>query len=64
MNTPLSSADWKAYLRQMESVLELELDDAQREALLAQFVRIAAMAEPLMAFALDDRVDVAGVYQA
>lgn len=53
-----------AYLRQMETVLALELDDDRRAALLAQFERIAAMAAPLMAFALDDRLDVAGVYQA
>ncbi|NDL63742.1 oxalurate catabolism protein HpxX [Acerihabitans arboris] len=64
MNTPLVPADWTAYIRQMESMLELELDDARREALLAQFTRIAAMAGPLMAFPLDDRLDVAGVYKA
>ncbi len=79
MNTPLKPTDsapidavpidavpinCAAYLRQMETVLALELDDDRRAALLAQFERIAAMAAPLMAFALDDRLDVAGVYQA
>ncbi|WP_413721923.1 oxalurate catabolism protein HpxX [Sodalis sp. RH23] len=56
--------DCAAYIRQMESVLALKLDDARRAELLAQFERIAAMAAPLMAFPLDDRLDVAGVYKA
>ncbi|SHM86628.1 oxalurate catabolism protein HpxX [Phytopseudomonas punonensis] len=59
-NTP----DWAAYVAQMEQVLALELDDARRQELLIQFSRIAAMAQPLMAFALDDRLEVAGVYKA
>lgn len=29
-----------------------------------QFSRIAAMAGPLLAFPLDDRVEIAGVYKA
>ncbi|MGX2009528.1 AtzG-like protein, partial [Enterobacter asburiae] len=28
------------------------------------FARIAAMAEPLMAFPLDERLEIAGVYKA
>lgn len=56
--------EWAAYVAQMEQVLALELDDARRQELLTQFSRIAAMAEPLMAFALDERLEVAGVYQA
>ena len=48
----------------MEQVLALELDDARRQELLTQFSRIAAMAAPLMEFPLDDRLEVAGVYQA
>ncbi|GLX15870.1 MULTISPECIES: oxalurate catabolism protein HpxX [Pseudomonadaceae] len=61
---PPITPDWAAYVAQMEQVLALELDDARRQELLTQFSRIAAMAEPLMAFALDDRLEVAGVYQA
>lgn len=61
---PPITPDWAAYVVQMEQVLALELDDARRQELLTQFSRIAAMAEPLMAFALDDRLEVAGVYQA
>lgn len=46
----------------MEQILALELDEARRAELLVQFNRIAAMAEPLMAFPLDDRLEVAGVF--
>ncbi|HGM6862319.1 TPA: oxalurate catabolism protein HpxX [Serratia rubidaea] len=56
--------DWRAYLAQMEHILALELDDARRAELQRQFIRIAALAEPLMAFPLDERLEVAGVYQA
>ncbi|AGB82009.1 hypothetical protein D781_1712 [Serratia sp. FGI94] len=56
--------DWRAYLAQMEQILSLELDDARRAELQRQFIRIAALAEPLMAFPLDERLEVAGVYQA
>lgn len=62
MNTP--QADWEAYLQQMEQLLALTLDDTRRMELRLQFSRIAAMAEPLMAFPLDDRVEIAGVYKA
>ncbi|MEI2629307.1 oxalurate catabolism protein HpxX [Erwinia aphidicola] len=56
--------DWAAYVAQMEQVLALELDENRRAELLTQFSRIAAMAAPLMAFPLDDRLEVAGVYKA
>ena len=56
--------DWHAYLAQMEAVLGIELDDARRAELHQQFSRIAAMAGPLLAFPLDDRVEIAGVYKA
>ncbi|WP_200536004.1 oxalurate catabolism protein HpxX, partial [Klebsiella pneumoniae] len=49
---------------QMEQLLALELDDARRAELRVQFSRIAAMAGPLLAFPLDDRVEIAGVYKA
>lgn len=51
------------YLQQMETLLQLELDDARRQALLTQLSRIAAMAQPLMDYPLDGRQEVAGVYQ-
>ncbi|PKB87266.1 hypothetical protein A8A01_28115 [Ewingella americana] len=57
-------ADWTAYISQMESVLALELDDARRQELLAQFSRIAQMAQPLMDLPLDPRLEIAGVYHA
>ncbi|WP_034912526.1 MULTISPECIES: oxalurate catabolism protein HpxX [Erwinia] len=52
-----------AWLAQMESLMDVPLDPSRRAELLVQFTRIAAMAEPLMAFPLDDRLEVAGVYQ-
>ncbi|HGW0999592.1 TPA: oxalurate catabolism protein HpxX [Raoultella planticola] len=56
--------DWRAYLAQMEHLLALELDNTRRGELQLQFARIAAMAEPLMAFPLDERLEIAGVYKA
>ncbi|CAI1697572.1 Uncharacterised protein [Serratia quinivorans] len=63
MNHP-PATDWAAYISQMENILALELNDARRQELLLQFNRIAAMAEPLMALPLDQRLEVAGVYRA
>ncbi|MBD9646618.1 oxalurate catabolism protein HpxX [Pantoea sp. PNT02] len=57
-----SQPDWATYIAQMEQILALELDDARRAELLTQFNRIAAMAEPLMALPLDERLEVAGVF--
>lgn len=62
-NTP-AEPQWAAYVRQMESVLALELDDARRQELLMQFSRIAQMAQPLMDLPLDPRLEIAGVYRA
>lgn len=56
--------DWAAYISQMEAILALEMDDARRQELLTQFNRIAALAEPLLAFPLDPRLEIAGVYRA
>ncbi|MCX8959232.1 oxalurate catabolism protein HpxX [Erwinia psidii] len=58
------SPDWTSYLAQMEQVLGVPLDEQRRAELFIQFSRIAAMADPLMAFPLDDRLEVAGVYKA
>lgn len=55
--------DWADYLTQMTQLLDLPLDDARRAELEMQFSRIAALAEPLMAFPLDDRLEIAGVYK-
>lgn len=57
-------SDYVAYLAQMTQILDVELDDARRAELEAQFNRIAAMAGPLMAFPLDDRLEIAGAYRA
>lgn len=58
------SSDWTVYVAQMEQVLGVTTDDQRRAELLVQFTRIAGMAAPLMAFPLDDRLEVAGVYKA
>ncbi|MCX2199952.1 oxalurate catabolism protein HpxX [Pantoea agglomerans] len=62
----MNQHDWASYIGHMEQILqlELELDDARRAELLIQLSRIAEMAAPLMTFPLDDRLEVAGVYQA
>ncbi|SQI89621.1 Uncharacterised protein [Klebsiella oxytoca] len=52
-----SQNEWDAWLSQMEQLLALELDDTRRAELRVQFSRIAAMAGPLMAFPLDERVE-------
>ncbi|EMJ4788441.1 oxalurate catabolism protein HpxX [Klebsiella oxytoca] len=59
-----SQNEWDAWLSQMEQLLALKLDDTRRAELRVQFSRIAAMAGPLMAFPLDERVEIAGVYKA
>lgn len=59
-----TETDWSAWLTQMEHILALELDDTRRSELRLQFSRIAAMAEPLMTYPLDQRVEIAGVYKA
>lgn len=59
-----TETDWNVMLAQMEFILGLELDDTRRSELRLQFNRIAAMAEPLMAYPLDNRVEIAGVYKA
>lgn len=59
-----SQNEWDAWLSQMEQLLALELDDTRRAELRVQFSRIAAMAGPLMAFPLDERVEITGVYKA
>ncbi|MGJ0194487.1 oxalurate catabolism protein HpxX [Pantoea sp. RRHST58] len=56
------TTDWGRYLALMEQLLALELDDPRRTELVIQLERIAALAAPLMAFPLDDRLEVAGVF--
>ncbi len=56
--------NWSQYIIQMEKILALELDEARRTELLIQLERIAALAGPLMAFPLDERIEVAGVFHS
>ncbi|MEL0580955.1 oxalurate catabolism protein HpxX [Pectobacterium punjabense] len=51
-----------AYLQQMETLLALQLSQERRQELLVQFSRIHEMAQPLMAFPLDEHQEIAGVY--
>lgn len=55
--------DWPGYIRLMEQLLAVPLDDARRAELEIQLTRIAAMAEPLMAFPLPHRQEGAGEYR-
>ena len=55
--------DWSEYLTQMTHLLDMELDAPRREELERQFARIAAMAQPLMAFPLPHRQEGAGEYR-
>jgi len=60
----MNEHEWASYIGHMEQILQLTLDDPRRAELLIQLSHIAEMAAPLMAFPLDDRLEVAGVYQA
>ncbi|MEC5319602.1 oxalurate catabolism protein HpxX [Brenneria populi subsp. brevivirga] len=60
---PIDNAELASYIRQMETLLALPLTQARRQELLLQFSRIHAMAQPLMAFPLEARQEIAGVYQ-
>lgn len=55
--------DWPVYIRLMEQLLAVPLDDPRRAELEIQLTRIAAMAAPLMAFPLPHRQESAGVWQ-
>ncbi|MDU4435816.1 MAG: oxalurate catabolism protein HpxX, partial [Pluralibacter gergoviae] len=47
--------DWPAYIRLMEQLLAVPLDDPRRAELALQLARIAAIADPLMKFELPHR---------
>lgn len=55
--------DWPTYINLMEQLLTVPLDDERRQELALQLARIAAIAEPLMAFELPQRQEAAGVYK-
>ncbi|GAA0478169.1 MULTISPECIES: oxalurate catabolism protein HpxX [Tatumella] len=55
--------EWSAYLTQMEHISDIELTEDRRAEVLVQLTRIARMAQPLMDYPLDDRIEVAGVYR-
>ncbi|MFC3394685.1 oxalurate catabolism protein HpxX [Brenneria rubrifaciens] len=63
LTKPTDNHALAAYLQQMETLLALQLDHEHRQELLVQFSRIQVMAQPLMDFPLDDRQEIAGVYQ-
>lgn len=52
-----------SYLQQMESLLSLSLSVERHHAVLLQLQRIADMAQPLMAYPLDNHDEVAGEYR-
>ena len=55
--------DWPTYIRLMEQLLAVPLDDERRAELEVQLTRIAAMAQPLMACPLPHRQEGAGEYR-
>jgi hypothetical protein len=55
--------DWPGYITLMAQILDMPLNDARRAELEVQLRRINEMAQPLMDFKLDQRQEVAGVYQ-
>lgn len=55
--------DWPTYIRLMEQLLAVPLDDERRAELEVQLTRIATMAQPLMDFPLPHRQDGAGEYR-
>ncbi len=55
--------EWSDYLTQMEQILDLDLTEERRAELLVQITRIAGMAQSLMDYPLDDRLEIAGVYR-
>lgn len=55
--------DWPVYIRLMEQLLAVPLDDPRRAELALQLARIAAIADPLMKFELPHRQEGAGVYR-
>ncbi|MBT0728377.1 oxalurate catabolism protein HpxX [Rosenbergiella australiborealis] len=55
--------DWPSYIEQMSLLLNLELDEARRTELALQLDRIAEIAAPLMAYPLDERQEIGGVWK-
>ncbi len=59
----LNTIDWPAYIRAMEQLLNVPMDEARRKELEVQLIRMAGLAEPLMDFTLPQRLEVAGIYK-
>lgn len=57
------AVEWKTWIRLMEQILDVPLDDARCAELEVQLARIAAMAQPLMQFPLPPRQESAGEYR-
>ncbi|WP_241647703.1 oxalurate catabolism protein HpxX [Rosenbergiella metrosideri] len=55
--------DWPSYITQMSLLLDIQLDASRRDELALQLARIADIAAPLMAYPLDDRQEVGGVWK-
>lgn len=59
----MKTFDWPAYIRLMEQLLAVPLDDARRAELAIQLARMELLAQPLMDFPLPHRQDGAGEYR-
>ncbi|PPI88418.1 DUF4089 domain-containing protein [Candidatus Pantoea edessiphila] len=54
--------DWQEYVMQMEILMNFNLDKLNHSEIIKQIKNISNIATPLMAFPLEDRIPVAGVY--
>ena len=55
--------DWPSYITQMSILLDLQLEEPRQAELALQLARIAEIAAPLMAYPLDERQEVGGVWK-
>ncbi|MXP51348.1 oxalurate catabolism protein HpxX [Pantoea sp. SoEX] len=56
--------NWQNYIMQIEKVMNLNLNQASRLELAIQIKYLSDIATPLMAFPLEERLSIAGVYKA
>ncbi|MBT0722655.1 oxalurate catabolism protein HpxX [Tatumella sp. TA1] len=58
-----TTIDWPSYIAQMSLLLDLQLPPDRQAELAIELSRIAEIAAPLMAYPLDDRQEVGGVWK-
>jgi hypothetical protein len=63
LTAPAATAAWDAYVDQTAAALGLHLDPAHRPGVIMTLQRTAAVAAPLLAFALPDEAELAPVFE-